>query len=31
MLGGKQTKLFTIDEAEKLRKLIGNNDPGTGP
>jgi hypothetical protein len=31
MLGGKQTKLLTIDEAEKLRKLIGNNDPGHGP
>jgi hypothetical protein len=31
MLDGKQTKLFTIDEAEKLRKLIGNNDPGQGP
>jgi hypothetical protein len=29
--GGKQTKLLTIDEAEKLRKLIGNNDPGRGP
>lgn len=28
MAGGKQTKLLTIDEAEKLRKLIGNNDPG---
>lgn len=31
LLGGKQTKLLTIDEAEKLRKLIGNNDPGSGP
>lgn len=30
MAGGKQTKLLTIDEAEKLRKLIGNNDPGRG-
>lgn len=25
MMGGTQTKLLTIDEAEKLRKLIGNN------
>lgn len=31
MAGGKQTKLLTIDEAEKLRRLIGNNDPGHGP
>lgn len=31
MLDGKQTKLLTIDEAEKLRRLIGNNDPGNGP
>jgi hypothetical protein len=32
MLGGKQTKLLTIDEAEKLRKLIGNNiDPANKP
>lgn len=31
MLGGKQTKHLTIDEAEKLRRLIGNNDPGHGP
>jgi hypothetical protein len=28
MAGGEQKKLLTIDEAEKLRKLIGNNDPG---
>ena len=29
MMGGKQTKLLTIDEAEKLRRLIQNNiDPG---
>lgn len=31
LLGGKQTKLLTIDEAEKLRRLIGNNDPRNGP
>lgn len=31
LLDGKQTKLLTIDEAEKLRKLISNNDPGNGP
>lgn len=30
MLGGKQTKVLTVDEAEKLRRLIGNNvDPKT--
>ena len=28
LLEGKQTKLFTIREAEKLRKLVGNNMPG---
>lgn len=28
LAGGTQKKLLTIDEAEKLRKLIGNNDPG---
>ncbi len=32
LLGGKQTKVLTIDEAEKLRKLIGNNiDPANRP
>lgn len=29
LMEGKQTKLFTLREAEKLRKLIGNNMPGT--
>lgn len=28
LLEGKQTKIFNIAEAEKLRKLVGNNMPG---
>jgi hypothetical protein len=28
LMEGKQTKIFTLREAEKLRKLIGNNMPG---
>jgi hypothetical protein len=28
LMEGKQTKLLTLREAEKLRKLIGNNMPG---
>ena len=32
LMGGKQTKVLTVDEAEKLRKLIGNNtDPSNKP
>lgn len=32
LLEGKQTKLLTVDEAEKLRRLIGNNtDPRNAP
>lgn len=32
LMGEKQTKLLTVDEAEKLRKLIGNNiDPRNRP
>lgn len=30
MLGGKQTKLLTVNEADKLNKLINNNNPGRG-
>lgn len=31
MLGGKQTKLLTVNEADKLNRLINNNNPGNGP
>lgn len=30
LLGGTQTKLLTINEADKLNKLINNNNPGRG-
>lgn len=30
MIEGKQTKLLTINEADKLNKLINNNNPGKG-
>lgn len=30
LLGGQQTKLLTINEADKLNRLINNNNPGKG-
>lgn len=30
LLGGTQTKVLTVNEADKLSKLIGNNNPGRG-
>lgn len=29
--GAKQTKVFTVNEADKLNRLINNNNPGNGP
>lgn len=31
LLGGRQTKLLTVNEADKLNRLINNNNPGNGP
>src|SRR5581483_5250885 len=31
LLGGKQTKALTVNEADKLNRLINNNNPGQGP
>ena len=31
LMGGKQTKLLTVNEADKLNRLINNNNPGNGP
>jgi hypothetical protein len=30
-MGSKQTKLLTVNEADKLNRLINNNNPGSGP
>lgn len=31
MAGGSQTKLLTVGEADKLNRLLNNNNPGNGP
>src|SRR5581483_10821155 len=31
LLGAKQTKLLTVNEADKLNRLLNNNNPGNGP
>jgi hypothetical protein len=31
LMGSKQTKLLTVNEADKLNRLINNNNPGNGP
>lgn len=31
LMGEKQTKLLTVNEADKLNRLINNNNPGNGP
>lgn len=31
LMGAKQTKLLTVNEADKLNRLINNNNPGNGP
>lgn len=31
MMGEKQTKLLTVNEADKLNRLLNNNNPGNGP
>lgn len=31
LVDGKQTKLLTVNEADKLNRLLNNNNPGNGP
>lgn len=31
LMGEKQTKLLTVNEADKLNRLLNNNNPGNGP
>lgn len=31
LVGGNQTKVLTVNEADKLNRLINNNNPGNGP
>lgn len=31
LMGGERTKLLTVNEADKLNRLINNNNPGKGP